>query len=82
MQSRQSKFLTHKTVSTMNKKFNGNIHIARKVVNGVNSEAARVARYDMKQEGITLFLKESQVFTEEELDELYSYDENEPWWNR
>lgn len=65
----------------MNKKFNSNIHIARKVVNGVNSEVARVARYDMKQEGITL-LKESQVFTEEELDELYSYDENEPWWNR
>ena len=45
-----------------------------------NSED-RAAIRDMIKDGITP-LKDSQVFTQEELDELYSYDKEEPWWNR
>lgn len=41
----------------------------------------RAAIRDMIEDGITP-LKENQVFTQEELDELYSYDKEEPWWNR
>ena len=65
-----------------NKKFDGKVQITRRTVRGENSQAARVARFDMQQEGITP-LHEEQVFTEEELDELYKFDpENEPYWNR
>ena len=63
-----------------NKKFNGRVVITRKSV-GQNSQAARVARYDMEKDGITP-LEEKEVFTPEELDELYAYDKDEPWWNR
>lgn len=41
----------------------------------------RAAIRDMIEDGVTP-LKESQVFTQEELDELYAYDKEEPWWNR
>ena len=64
-----------------NKKFNGKVVITRKSVKGQESKAAKVARFDMQKEGITP-LEEKQVFTPEELDELYAYDKNEPWWNR
>lgn len=64
-----------------NRKFNGDIHISRKTVIGESSNAAKIARQDMQKEHITLLI-EKEVFTPEELDELYSYDENEPWWNR
>ena len=64
-----------------NKKFNGRVVITRKSVKGKSSQAARVARYDMEKDGITP-LEEKEVFTPEELDELYAYDKDEPWWNR
>lgn len=65
-----------------NKRFNGKVQITRKTVRGENSQVARVARFDMREEGITP-LKEEQVFTEEELDELYRFDpDQEPYWNR
>lgn len=46
-----------------------------------NKTAKIAAETDMQQEGVKL-LSENQVFTQEELDELYAHDENEPWWNR
>jgi hypothetical protein len=64
-----------------NRKFDGRVVITRKSVKGENSQAARVARFDMQKEG-TKLLSEDQVFTQEELDELYAHDKNEPWWNR
>jgi hypothetical protein len=64
------------------KKSNGKVVITRKSIKGENSQAARVARFDMEKAGITP-LEENQVFTPEELDELYRFDpENEPYWNR
>ena len=42
----------------------------------------RAAIRDMIEDGITP-LKENQVFTQEELDELYSKDDpDEPWWSK
>ena len=64
-----------------NTKFNGQVVITRKPIKGENSQAAKVARFDMQKEG-TKLLSEDQVFTQEELDELYAHDRNEPWWNR
>ena len=65
-----------------NKKFNGKVVITRKSIKGENSQAARIARFDMEKDGITL-LEEKQVFTPEELDELYAKDDSdEPWWNK
>lgn len=65
-----------------NKRFNGKVVITRKSIKGENSQSARVARFDMQKEGIVP-LKEEQVFTEEELDELYAKDDpDEPWWNK
>lgn len=62
--------------------FNGNVHITRRKVTGEQSKAAKVARFDMKQSGIDP-LNESQVFTPEELDDLYAKDDpDEPWWNK
>lgn len=63
------------------KKSNGKVVITRKSIKGESSQAAKVARFDMQKEG-TKLLSEDQVFTQEELDDLYSYDKNEPWWNR
>lgn len=66
----------------MNRKFNGKVVITRKSIKGENSQAARIARFDMEKDGITL-LEEKQVFTPEELDELYAKDDSdEPWWNK
>lgn len=65
-----------------NKKFNGKVVITRKSIKGENSQAARIARFDMEKDGITP-LEENQVFTPEELDELYRFDpDQEPYWNR
>lgn len=42
----------------------------------------RAAIRDMIEDGITP-LKETQVFTQEELDELYEKDDpDEPWWSK
>jgi len=47
-----------------------------------NKTAKIAAETDMQQEGVKL-LSENQVFTQEELDELYAKDDpNEPWWQR
>lgn len=65
-----------------NRKFNGRVVITRKSVKGENSQAARIARFDMEKDGITP-LEEQQVFTPEELDNLYAKDDpDEPWWNK
>jgi hypothetical protein len=63
-----------------NRKFNGRVVITRKSVKGENSQAAKVARFDMQKEG-TKLLSEDQVFTQEELDGLYAKDDpDEPYW--
>lgn len=64
----------------VNRKFNGRVVITRKSVKGESSQAAKVARFDMQKEG-TKLLSEDQVFTQEELDELYAKDDpDEPYW--
>ena len=66
----------------MNRKFDGNVKITRRPLKGSSSQAARVARFDMQKENITP-LEEKDVFTPEELDDLYQFEpDKEPWWNR
>lgn len=65
-----------------NHKFDGKVQITERTVRGKTSKAAKAAMEDMHKEGIKP-LEERQVFTEEELDELYRFDPDaEPYWNR
>lgn len=72
-----------------NKKFDGKIQITERTVRGKNSLAAKVAKNDMKKEGITP-LEESQILTESIYNEDFvksvyeeeNPDYEEPYWNR
>lgn len=72
---------TQKPQHMANHKFDGKVQITERTVRGKASKAAKAAMEDMQKEG-TKLLSEDQVFTQEELDELYAHDRNEPWWNR
>lgn len=71
-----------------NRKFNGKVQITERTVRGENSLAAKVAKDDMKKEGITP-LEENQVLTESIYNEDFIksvYDDSDPdypnpYWN-
>lgn len=62
----------------VNKKFNGKIVITSQSTKSQSNQETRIARFDKEKTGIN----PKQVFTPEELDELYAHDPDEPWWNR
>lgn len=66
----------------MNRKFLGEFEITPKGVRGEASQVAISARNDMKQDKEMIpLLSEKEVFTPEQLEELYAKDKEEPWWN-